>query len=71
VSTPELHWYVAGLADGATHQGMWLAGGGSVRSLCGIEFVPLPIGWPARRGPLPSYPPDPQQICRQCRGRVR
>ena len=46
---------MAGLGDGATHKGVWLPQGGSVRSLCGIEFVPLPISWPARRGPLPSY----------------
>ncbi|MDQ1532195.1 MAG: hypothetical protein QOE37_2353 [Microbacteriaceae bacterium] len=51
VSTPELHWYVAGLGDGATHKGVWLPGGGSVRSLCRIELVPLPIGWPAGADP--------------------
>jgi hypothetical protein len=54
VSTPELHWYAAGVGDGATHKGVWLPGGGSGRSLCGIEFVPLPIDWPARRGPRPA-----------------
>jgi hypothetical protein len=35
VSTPELHWYVAGLGDGATHKGVWLPGGGSVARCAG------------------------------------
>jgi hypothetical protein len=57
VSTPGLHWYVAGLGDGATHKGVWLPAGGSVRSWCAIELVPLPIGWPAGADPRAAAHP--------------
>jgi hypothetical protein len=38
----------------------------SVHAVCGAEFVPLTIGWPPVRGPLPGNPPDPDQVCQEC-----
>lgn len=61
-----MHWYVRSLADGDTHRGELSLGTNSVHAVCGIEFVPLQVV--INRGPeLPGYPPDPQQICADCR----
>jgi hypothetical protein len=59
-------WWVRSFRDRDTHRGTWLPRGGSVRAVCGIEFIPLPVGLPAKRAPLPGRPPDPDQICPTC-----
>lgn len=59
-------WWVRSFADQDTHRGAWLPRGGSVRAVCGIEFVPLPTGIPARRAPLPGNPAYAEQICPAC-----
>lgn len=63
-------WWPRSFADGDTHVGIWMPRGGSVRSACGLEFVPLPVGIPARRQPLPGAPPDRNQMCLRCAGLV-
>lgn len=63
---PELRWWVAGFADGDTHRGSYSIANRSVHALCSKEFQPIPVGWPARFGPLPGTPQDPAQICPEC-----
>lgn len=59
-------WWVAGLGDGQTHRGFYSPATRSVHARCGIEFRPIEVGWPPKRGPLPGNPPDPDQICPRC-----
>jgi hypothetical protein len=59
-------WWVRSFADRDTHLGTYMPRGGSVRSRCQLEFVPLPVGMPPKVGPLPGSPPDPDQICPNC-----
>lgn len=59
-------WWVRSFADRDTHRGTYSEASRSVHAACGIEFVPLPVGIPARRQPLPGYPQDPDQICPEC-----
>ena len=61
-----MHWYVRSLADGDTHRGE-LTNIRTVCAVCGVEFIPITAL--RERGPkLPGYPPDPDQVCPQCRG---
>jgi hypothetical protein len=59
-------WWVRSFADRDTHRGTYSEASRSVRSQCGVEFVPLAVGIPARRQPLPGNPQDPDQICPAC-----
>jgi len=59
-------WWVRSFADQDTHRGAYSLATRSVHSVCGLEFVPIPVGWPARHGPLPGAPPTPEQICQTC-----
>lgn len=70
MNTPELRWYVASFADRDTHKGVYSPASQSVHAVCGAEFVPLTIGWPPVRGPLPGNPPDPDQVCQECISRL-
>lgn len=70
-ATDRAAWFVRSMADGDTHRGVYSPATRSVHARCGIEFQPLPIGWPPKLGPLPGNPPDPQQVCPNCRGAAR
>jgi hypothetical protein len=59
-------WWIKSFADGDTHTGAWSAVTRSVHTRCGLEFQPIPVGLPARLGPLPGSPPDPDQVCPRC-----
>jgi hypothetical protein len=59
-------WWVRSFADRDTHRGTYSEASRSVRSRCSVEFVPLAVGIPARRQPLPGNPQDPDQICPTC-----
>lgn len=59
-------WYVRSMGDNDTHRGQYSTTTRSVHALCGIEFVPLPIGWRGDRLTLPGQPPDPKQVCPDC-----
>lgn len=62
-----MHWYVRSLADGDTHRGELRSDNRTVHAVCGVEFKPITAL--RERGPeLPRYPPDPDQVCPQCRG---
>ncbi|MGH3975002.1 MAG: hypothetical protein ACRDS9_16980 [Pseudonocardiaceae bacterium] len=71
-----MSWYLRSLGNQDTHQGQ-LRDDGAVLALCGALFTPRPtlqvVGPPpgtlvtgdlALRG----SPPDPKQICPECRG---
>jgi hypothetical protein len=59
-------WYPRSMGDRDTHRGQYSITTRSVHSVCGAEFVPLKLtdGSPLV---LPGSPPDPDQICPQCR----
>lgn len=59
-------WYVRSMGDNDTHRGRYCTTTRSVHALCGMEFMPLPIGWGGHRLALPGQPPDPEQICSDC-----
>lgn len=63
-------WYVRSMGDNDTHRGRYCATTRSVHALCGMEFMPLPIGWRGLRLALPGQPPDPEQICSDCAGKA-
>ncbi|HZS22223.1 MAG TPA: hypothetical protein VFA63_14730 [Pseudonocardiaceae bacterium] len=55
-------WFVRSMGDADTHRGVYSPATRSVHAMCGIEFQPVPVGWPPKLGPLPGSPPDPQQV---------
>ena len=58
-------WYLRSISDGDTHCGQ-LDSDGTVAAQCGIQFSPRPL--PFNRIALPpGYPPDPDQICPDCK----
>lgn len=64
--TPEhrASWYLRSTGDHDTHVGVLETG--TVFAVCGAVFGPkwfLRTGGPA----LPSYPPDPDQVCPKCK----
>lgn len=68
-------WYLRSLRDHDTHQGR-LRTDGTVLARCGISFTPrrtsVVAGPPPGQlvmGPhaLKGNPPDPDQVCQQCR----
>jgi hypothetical protein len=59
-------WYVRSMGDNDTHRGRYCTTTSSVHALCGMEFMPLPIGWRGQRLALSGQPPDPEQICSDC-----
>lgn len=77
-SQKHLIWYLRSLGDHDTHCGS-LHKDGTVSALCGARFAPQPtmrvVGPPLGElatGPLalPGNPPDPEQVCPECkRGR--
>jgi hypothetical protein len=69
VSAPDPEWFLAGLGDGMTHCGRYSIASRSVLATCGIEFVPLRL--PFGRLALVGNPPDPDQVCPQCRAQIR
>lgn len=60
-------WFLRSMDDADTHRGVYSPATRSVHAECGIEFQPVEVGWPPKRGPLSGYPPDPDQVCPQCR----
>lgn len=60
-------WFVRSFADGDTHRSAGLLVYGKITSLCGKEFVPMPLGLDGRRLHFPAAPPDPLQVCSECR----
>ena len=55
-------WHVRSMADHDTHLGR--KDGTRIQAVCGVEFPST-----ALTVTLPGLPPDPQQICPQCRDR--
>jgi hypothetical protein len=66
VTSARREWWPRSFGDHDTHAGSWSPVTRSVHSVCGLEFRPLAVGWPARIVPLPGSPPDPTQICARC-----
>lgn len=66
VNSQPAQWWVRSMADQDTHIGTYSPASRSVLATCGQEFVAQPVGWPARLGPLPGRPSDPDQICPTC-----
>lgn len=64
-------WFVRSMASADTHRGVFSPATQSVHARCGIEFVQAPVGLPPKRGPLPGYPTDPDQVCPICRDGAR
>lgn len=71
-----LTWYLRSPGDHDTHRGR-MRDDGTVLARCGALFTPQPtltvVGPPpgqlATGGlALPGNPPDPEQVCPQCRG---
>lgn len=58
-------WYLRSMGDGDTHTGTYSVTAGSVRALCGVRFRPL-MRTDAKPITLGS-PPDPEQVCLDCR----
>jgi hypothetical protein len=57
-------WYLRSISDGDTHCGALHHG--IVVARCGIRFSPSPL--PFNRIALPpGHPPDPDQICPDCK----
>jgi len=75
-----LSWYLRSLGDADTHRGR-MRGDGTVAAACGAQFAPRPtlriVGQPPDQqlveGPLAlrGNPPDPGQICPDCRSGAR
>ncbi|MGH3802878.1 MAG: hypothetical protein ACRDTD_22670 [Pseudonocardiaceae bacterium] len=59
-------WYLQSLKDRDTHRGTLTQG--RVDAACGIEFEPRTVAFD--RKALPGRPPDPDQICPACLGKV-
>jgi hypothetical protein len=59
-------WYLRSMSDYDTHRGQYCITTSKVRTICGIEFVPIPTGWRGDRLALTGKPPDPEQICSHC-----
>jgi hypothetical protein len=57
-----MRWHVRSVADQDTHLGR--RNGTRIHAMCGVEF---PIT--ALTVTLPGLPPDPQQVCPDCRTR--
>lgn len=59
-------WFLRSLADRDTHRGDYSIVTRSVHAVCGIEFEPLKRtnGAPIV---LVPFPPDPQQVCPECK----
>jgi hypothetical protein len=68
MSTPDRQWFLRSMGDGETHCGRYSIASRSVLTVCGLEFVPLRL--PFGRLALPGNPPDPQQVCPQCRAQI-
>jgi hypothetical protein len=66
MTTDKAAWFVRSMADADTHRCIYSPATRSVHARCGIEFQPIPVGWPPIVGPLPGTPPDPDQICPLC-----
>jgi hypothetical protein len=59
-------WYLRSMGDRDTHRGRYSTATRSVHAACGAEFVPITL---ADGGlVLPGSPPDPAQVCPECRG---
>jgi len=71
VAGSESRWFVQSVADGGTHKGVYCQTSRCVHALCGVEFVPLPVGMPPKLGPLSGAPLDVDQICPECRKLAR
>ncbi len=68
--TASRSWYLRSMADQDTHLGpALLSPNGTVAAICGIEFTPKPLGLSGDRVALSGEPPDPDQICLQCKER--
>ncbi|HET9118692.1 MAG TPA: hypothetical protein VFN75_11565 [Pseudonocardiaceae bacterium] len=70
-----MNWYLRSLRDADTHRGR-MDPTGAVEALCGAVFVPRPTLRVVGPGPgrlvdgppaLTGNPPDPGQVCPQCR----
>jgi hypothetical protein len=61
-----MSWYLRSMGDQDTHRGQYSITTRSVHSACGAEFVPIKL---ANGAPLvlPGSPPDPEQVCPDCR----
>jgi hypothetical protein len=57
-------WYLRTHTDGDTHRGI-LADTGIVTTDCGIHFPPQRLA--IRAFAFRGYPPDPDQVCPQCK----
>jgi hypothetical protein len=68
MSTPDRQWFIRSMGDGETHCGRYLIATRSAFAMCGIEFVPLRL--PFGRLALVGNPPDPEQVCPQCRAQI-
>lgn len=62
-------WHQRSMADRDTHRGRYSPVTRSVHAVCGVEFVPRPIGLHGDRIALPGEPPEPDQICPTCASR--
>ncbi|MGH3823488.1 MAG: hypothetical protein ACRDRA_11765 [Pseudonocardiaceae bacterium] len=62
-------WFLRSMGDGDTHRGAYSITTRSVHAVCGAEFEPLKLttGKPIL---LDGTPPDPDQICLDCRGKA-
>jgi hypothetical protein len=59
-------WFLRSMGDHDTHRGIYSPATRSVHAVCGVEFLPRPVGLTGERISLPGTPPDPAQICPQC-----
>jgi hypothetical protein len=55
-----MSWYLRSLAPGDVHRGVF--DHGSVRAVCGVEFLPLRVSGQASCSELPA----PEQVCPAC-----
>jgi hypothetical protein len=62
---PASRWYLRSVGDGDTHLGQWQADG-TVVTKCGLRFVLKACNYPGLEG----EPPDPDQTCPACMGRL-
>ncbi len=60
-------WFLRSMGDHDTHRGIYSPASRSVHAVCGVEFIPRPVGLAGERMSLPGYPPDKDQICPTCR----
>jgi hypothetical protein len=62
---PANRWYLRSVGDGDTHLGQWQTDG-TVLTKCGLGFLLKACNYPGLEG----EPPDRDQTCPACKGRL-